>query len=369
VQTDRSKKSASAAPEKVKDHASDALTTAGLALGQVRDVMAQRSSNTAASAAAQLREAARSWAAAVEEGAPPLSGIGESVPASLLTSLDEAADLLYALSARMELFRDVRQQPGEAWVLAARRITAEVRAAVVDHERRVVDQLAALSSGVGKVACVSPRDAHKRNLMSDRWVILVGMDSGEDWDYGAFMATAHLSDDDALYLAHRVIALPTLGGAIVAAMGAVLGHPGLFPLAPEDAQAIATELGRSVLEGGTIDTVERVLGTLLQISALLAAIPIVKDPRRAEERRSQAEALVPTVHELINTLPTGELHEALTALAGEVEAEVGGTNLGALAFELANTLKTGNATAEALLWGWIRWRAVLAEHRRRDTSD
>src|SRR5258708_23145538 len=137
--------------------------------------MAQRSSNTAASAGAQLREAARSWAAAVEEGAPPLSGIGESVPASLLTSLDEAADLLYALSARMELFRDVRQQPGEAWVLAARRITAEVRAAVVDHERRVVDQLAALSSGVGKVACVSPRDAHKRNLMSDRCVILVGM--------------------------------------------------------------------------------------------------------------------------------------------------------------------------------------------------
>jgi hypothetical protein len=291
------------------------------------------------------------------------------VPASLVTSLDEAADLLYALSARIALFRDVRQQPGETWVLAARRITAEVRAAIVDHERRVVDQLTALSPGIGEVARVSPRDACKRNLMSDRWVILVSMDGGEDWDYGAFMATAHLSDDDALYLAHRVIAMPTLGGAIVAAMGAVLGHPGLFPLAPEDARAIASELGRSVLEGGTIDMVERVLGTLLQSSALLAAMPIVKDPRRAEERRFQAEALLPSVHELIGTLPSGELYEVLIALAGEVEAEVGGTNPGALAIGLANTLKTGNATAEAVLWGWIRWRAVLAERRRQYTSE
>src|SRR5258708_25105652 len=107
--------------------------------------MAQRSSNTAASAGAQLREAARSWAAAVEEGAPPLSGIGESVPASLLTLLDEAAGLLYALSARKALLRDVRLQAGETWVHAALRITAEVRDAVVDHERRAVNQMAALA--------------------------------------------------------------------------------------------------------------------------------------------------------------------------------------------------------------------------------
>ena len=331
--------------------------------------MVKRLPNTAAGAGAQLRQAACSWAAAVEEGSPPLSGIGESVPASLVTSLDEAADLLYALSARIALFRDVRQQPGETWVLAARRITAEVRAAIVDHERHVVDQLTALSPGIGEVARVSPRDACKRNLMSDRWVILVSMDGGEGWDYGTFMATAQLPDDDALYLAHRVITLPMLGDAVVAAMGAVLGHPGLFPLVPEDARAIAAELGRPILEGDTIDTVERVLGTLLQISALLAAIPIVKDPRRAEERRSQAEALLPAVHELIGTLPAGELYEVLTALAGEVEEEVGGTNPGALAFGLGNTLKTGNATSEAVLLGWIRWRAVLVEHQWQDTSE
>jgi hypothetical protein len=55
VQTDRSKKSASTALEKGKDHAIDALTTAGLALGQVGDVMDKRLPNTAAGAAAQLR--------------------------------------------------------------------------------------------------------------------------------------------------------------------------------------------------------------------------------------------------------------------------------------------------------------------------
>ncbi len=96
VITDRSTREAGAAPEKA-DHASQALHTAGMALGQVRDVMDRRSTNTPGSAA-QLREAALSWAAAVEEGAPPLSGIGESVPASLLTLLDEAAGWLYALS-------------------------------------------------------------------------------------------------------------------------------------------------------------------------------------------------------------------------------------------------------------------------------
>ncbi len=368
VTTDRSTKGAGATPEKVPDNAFQALHAAGSALGQVRDVMDQRSTNTTG-AAAQLREAARSWAAALEEGAPSLSGIGESVPASLLTLLDEAADLLYALSARTALFRDVRLQAGETWVQAAQRITAEVRDAVVDHERRAVDQMAALAPGPGEVVRVSPRADDKRNLMSDRWVILVSMDGGGDWDYGAFMTTATLSEDDALRLAHRVIALPTLGGATVEGTGVVLGHPGLFPLALDDARGIAAELGRPVLEEGTIDTVDRALGTLLQISALLAAIPVVKDPRRAEERRAQAEALVPTAHELIGTLPSGDLQEVLTALAAEVDAEVSGTNSGALAGGLANTLHTGNVTSEAALWGWIRWRAVQAERRRRDTSE
>ncbi len=364
VNTDRSTREAGATPEKA-DHAAQAFQTAGMALGQVRDVM-DRTSVTTTGAAAQLREAALSWAAAVEEGAPSLSGIGESVPAGLLTLLDEAADLLYALSLRTALLRDARQQPGETWVLAARRVTAEVRDAVLDHERRAVDQMAALAPGPGEVARVPPRADQKRNLMSDRWVILVSMDGGGDWDHGAFMATTPLSDDDALRLAHRVSALPTLGGAIVGGTGVTLGHPGLFPLAPDDARGIAEELGYPVLEGGTIDTVDRALGALLEISALLAAIPVVKDPRRAEERRAQAEALVPTAHELIVTLPSGELHEALTALAAHVNAEVSGTDSGALAGGLAETIRTGNGTSAAALWGWIRWRAVQAERRRRD---
>ena len=64
------------------------------------------------------------------------------------------------------------------------------------------------------------------------------------------------------------------------------------PLALDDARGITDELGCPVLEGGTIDTVDGALGALLDISALLAAIPVVKDPRRAEERRAQAEALM-----------------------------------------------------------------------------
>jgi hypothetical protein len=75
---------------------------------------------------------------------------------------------------------------------------------------------------------------------------------------------------------------------------------------------------------------------------------------------------VPTAHELIATLPSGELHEALTALVAEVDAEVSGTDAGALARGLAATIRTGNGTNAAALWGWIRWRAVQAEHRRRD---
>src|SRR5260370_38008036 len=185
--------------------------------------------------------------------------------------------------------------------------------------------------------------------MSDSWVILVNMDGGGDWDHGAFMATTPLSDDDALRLAHRVIALPTLRGAIVGGTGVALGHPGLFPLAPDDARGIAEELGYPVLEGGIIDTVDRALATLLQISALLAAIPVVKDPRRAEERQAKAEALVPTAHELIATLPAGELHEVLTALAAHVDAEVSGTNSGSLAAGLADTLRTGTVTSDAVL--------------------
>jgi hypothetical protein len=205
--------------------------------------------------------------------------------------------------------------------------------------------------------------------MSDRWVIVVNMDGGGDWDHGVFMATTPLSDDDAVRLAHRVIALPTLGGAIVAGAGFALGHPGLFPLTSDDARGIAEELGCPVLEGGTIDTVDRALGTLLEISALLATIPVVRDPRRAEERRAQAEALVLTAHDLIRTLPSGELHEALTALAADVDAEVRGTNSGALAGGLTDNLRTGTATSQALLWSWIRWSAIQAEHRRRKCSE
>ena len=364
VITDRRTRQADAAPEKA-DHAAQALHTAGMALGQVRDVMDRRSTNTPG-AAAQLREAALSWAAAMEEGAPPLSGVGESVPASLLAVLDDAAGFLYALSARTALFRNVRLQAGETWVDAARRVTAEVCDAVVDHERRAVDQMAAVAPGVAEVARVSPRAADKRTLMSDRWVIVVNMDGGGDWDHGAFMATTPLSDDDAVRLAHRVIALPTLGGAIVGGTGVALGHPGLFPLAPDDARGIAEELGRPVLEGGTIDTVDRALGALLDVSALLATIPVIRDPRRADERRAQVEALVPTAHESIGTLPSGELHDALTALAAEVDTEVSGTDAGALAGGLAETIRTGNGTSAAALWGWIRWRAVQAEHQRRD---
>lgn len=146
--------------------------------------------------------------------------------------------------------------------------------------------------------------------------------------------------------------------------GIILGHPGLFPLAPDDARAIAAELGRSVLEGGTIDTVDRALGVLLEISS--ATIPMVKNSRRAEERRARAEALVPTAHELIGTLPSGELYETLTELAAEVDAEVSGTNSGALASGFADTIRTGNVTSLAILWSWIRWRVVQAERRWRD---
>ena len=248
VQTDRGWKEAGAAPEKA-DHAAQALESTRSALGQVRDVMDQRSTNTVG-AGAQLREAARSWLAAVEDGAPRLSGIGESVPEALVTLLDEAADLLYALSVRPTLWRNVRLQAGETWALAARRVVAEVRDAVVDHERHAVDQIAALAPGVAEAARVSPKADGKRNLMSDRWVILVSMDGGGDWDYGTFMATAPLADNDALHLAHRVLALPTLGDAIVATTGVVLGYPGLWPLAPDDVRGIATELGRPVLERG-----------------------------------------------------------------------------------------------------------------------
>jgi hypothetical protein len=125
-------------------------------------------------------------------------------------------------------------------------------------------------------------------------------------------------------------------------------------------------LGRPVLKGGTIDRVDGALGALLEISALLAAIPVIRDPRRAAERQAHAEALVPTAHELIGTLPSGELHDALTALAAEVDAEVSGTDAGALAGGLAETIRSGNGTSAAALWGWIRWRAIQAEHQRRD---
>ncbi len=367
VQTDRGWKEAGAAPEKA-DHAAQALESTRSALGQVRDVMDQRSTNTVG-AGAQLREAARSWLAAVEDGAPRLSGIGESVPEALVTLLDEAADLLYALSVRPTLWRNVRLQAGETWALAARRIVAEVRDAVVDHERHAVDQIAALAPGPAEAVRVSPKADGKRNLMSDRWVILVSMDSGGDWDYGAFMATAPLADDDALHLAHRVLALPTLGDAIVAATGVVLGYPGLWPLAPDDVRGIATELGRLVLDGGTIDTVRRALETLTHISSLLAAIPVVRNPSKAEERRTQAKALVPAANDLIGTLPSGELHDALTVLAAEVEAEVNGTDSGAFARALGDGLRTGNATSVALLVLLIRWRAVQAEHRRQGITE
>ena len=43
-----------------------------------------------------------------------------------------------------------------------------------------------------------------------------------------------------------------------------------------------------------------------------------------------------------------------------------GRTRGALAGGLAETIRTGNGTSAAALWGWIRWRAVQAEHRRRD---
>jgi len=365
VKTGPNTTEAGAAPDKVPDHASEALRTASMALGQVRDVMDRRSTNTMG-AGAQLREVARSWAAALEEGAPPLSGTGESVPEDLLTLLDEAADLLYALSARMALLRDARPQPGENWVEVARRVTAEVRDEVIDHERQLVDQLAALAPGVAEVARLSPRADAKRNLMSDRWVILVSMDGGGDWDHGAFMTGCNLSEDDAVRLAFRVIALPTLGGATVPGTAVVLGHPDLFPLAPDDAPELIEALGHPVLEGGTIEVVDRLLGTLLEISALSAAIPVIKDPRKAEGRQAQAEALVPTARELIGTLPSGELHEALTALVTEVDAEVSGTDAGAFASGLAQTIRTGSGTNAAAVWGWIRWRAVQAERRRRD---
>ncbi len=53
----------------------------------------------------------------------------------------------------------------------------------------------------------------------------------------------------------------------------------------------------------------------------------------------------------------------------QVDAEVSGTNSGALAGGLADTLRTGNVTSQAALWAWIHWRAVQAERRRRDTSE
>ena len=55
--------------------------------------------------------------------------------------------------------------------------------------------------------------------------------------------------------------------------------------------------------------------------------------------------------------------------AGTWGIVVTGEGIGALAGGLANTLHTGNVTSEAALWGWIRWRAVQAERRRRDTSE
>ena len=64
--------------------------------------------------------------------------------------LIKTSHLLYALSARVALFRDVRRQPGETWVLAAQRITAEVRAAIVDHERRVVAEQRGVRGGGGE---------------------------------------------------------------------------------------------------------------------------------------------------------------------------------------------------------------------------
>lgn len=250
VYTDRHDSETSTSPEKPPDHASQTLHTAGQALLQVRGMMNQQLTNTAGPAA-QLREAARSWTAAVNEGAPRLSGIGESVPVILMTLLDDAADLLYALAARVTLFRDAQQQGGETWVQAALRISVEVRNTVADQEQVVADQVAAAAPGLSKVVRVSPKADAKRNLMSDRWVILISMDSGENWDYGSFMATVPLADDNALRLAHRVIALPTLSGSTVVMAGIVLGYPGLLPLPSDEARAIAAELGYPVLEGAS----------------------------------------------------------------------------------------------------------------------
>lgn len=96
-------------------------------------------------------------------------------------------------------------------------------------------------------------------------------------------------------------------------------------------------------------------------------IPRVKNLRRAKERRAQAENLVQTVQKLIATLPTGELQDIFTALTKAVEAEVSGTNPGELASELADALRTDNASSVVGLWRLIRWRAVQVEWHQQDT--
>ena len=78
---------------------------------------------------------------------------------------------------------------------------------------------------------------------------------------------------------------------------------------------------------------------------------------------------MPAANDLIGALPSGELHDALTALAVEVEAEVNGTDSGAFASALGDGLRTGNATSVALLVLLIRWRAVQAEHRRQGITE
>ncbi len=324
-----------AEPSRSDDHAARALGFISLAMGQLADVVADTGRSVHGPAlggvAAQLRDAAAAYEAALGVGAARLAGVPDPLDPMLLPILHDAAALGLAAG--------VRSRSGLPSVTS--RLDSETLASVAQRvrEEQQGEERDLLRAALATVEGVDPADARlvsadsKPMLVIDprRWLLPVPYDA---FDEVLVTLLAVVRRGVAESLRFRVIVVPTRDGQVLNYSGTVIGSTDVFPVDAAEVRRLVTDAGLTLHLGRQLDDVTDAIGALGRAARAIDASRALADSRQACQLTEAARTELTAVLATIRTVDVPDAAEALRQVAEVVSARLDGHDQPSLAAEL-----------------------------------
>lgn len=325
-------------PRRRDDPAAQALDLIAIATGQLADAVADPARSARGphlgGIAAQLRDAAAHYQAALDVGAARLAGVVDPLDPALLPLLLDTATVAFNAKDAATLPEVASGVDIDVVATAAERVRDQQQR----DERRILTGALASVPGVDATDARLVSAGDRPMLVADprRWLLPVPCDRLDAAAAALHAAVASTAGADSL--AFRVIVVPARHGQVVNYTGTVIGTADVFPVAIDVVRQLVAEAGLTLRPGRCVDEVASVIAALGTAARAIDAARALAGSAQVAQLTERGQTELAAARAIIDGIDVPEAATPLREVADAVAARLEGEDRPSLADEFDDLL-------------------------------